>query len=301
MFRQNPILRMFLTGVVLVGPAAWAMSPPRSPPQFWTITRTLPEADATDVLRDGSILFDFEAVVAEGEPEFDPPEPTERLEVIVRDTVTGARVEGQLGTAPRYVWRSANPLVAQRTYELTAVLEQPYARPSTATGVTELRLSFQTGDQFAPPLELEGELTFDIHDSMLGTTAAVQLPVPTGGLPEHGLSYKVWLTRETPRAVGSAQPQEGAQVLANGPGELLPREDSYPLPASDVAFRPCITLEVSDVASTAAAFSCHPDAIRPGSTIGCSGCAGTGVGESAVGLALLGFWLRRNARRKRRS
>ena len=283
---------IFCVGV-LVCSVAGATSPPAIPPDYCTFDAPFPQDGDQNALRDGVISLTFRCFASEDPPKHGSPSLEQLVTIALEEAPSGVVVPLEprvafTGTVDRRAtWVTGIPLKSDQAYVVRASLDQDVTRPSSAVGETSIEFSFRTGTDFAPPIVIDGELSFEVERTLLGPTVRVKLPAVSGGLPDFGYHFTVWLTNDMPRPALSSNPplpgpSDTVHSLANGPSESFAAEEVWPVELSQT-IRPCVTLEVSNLTLDATSAHCLNEELSPS---GC-GCRST----SASGPILAAAWL----------
>lgn len=304
---------------------AQACSPPPTPRLYYTFAESHPALEQR-LFVDGAVLLGSRAWFTEGEfaESFQ-----EVLTVTVSDAETGVTVPGTLtawwGATPGVAWKPEASLLPDRRYTLVAMLGQSAPRPGDAEGSTELRRTFTTSDQVAPPLELLGmakveleefetdELDCSQADGMCAcekvgretsTSAHIQLPGIRGGAIEGLYRVELWVTDGTPYRFGAPDQHLEHEVLSGSWGRDssgLPFETFFEMPRNDAPYVPCFAYRVVDVAGNVREGTpvCMREEIDPpGAEGGCAAGPAQGRSLGAAGLLLVGAGLLRSRRRR---
>ena len=310
------LLQTALTPAVALTPSeaeACASLPPDY--FYYTFLASDPGDGATNVPLDGAVLLTPRYWQVEGRELGSPLHANSGSIITVTDVETGQVVTGKVrgwwfgehddmtsndrrmkpyGMA----WIPEPALLPHRRYELVATLRQSQPRPPEAEGVEELRMSFSTGAQVSPPLELLGELevTLESYEAdklrclsgkcacdKIGQERAlrarVRVPGIQGGDPLDTYRIELWITDAIPYDIANHDRESrvihrAASVSKGGdPTEML-----FRVPAYDT---PCFAWRVVDPAGHAREGT--PVCLK--NTVGCT--VGPGPSRSTAFLALL--------------
>lgn len=319
------LLQSVLLCLVSLGASpAEACSPPPNARIYYTLGESLPADGATGVPLDGVVLLTSREWKLQ-ELQFGSGELFYALlTVTAQDTVTGETVPGELkeywwGQPRGAAWVPQRPLSPNRRYALVATLTQTASRPSEAEGPTELRLSFTTGTQPSPPLELLGELEVRLEEQEVprydcgpdtcgacepdGTElrphARVQVPGLKGGGPGDYF-VSLYVTDRKPLRFDVPPNSQGHTVFSGSWGvnsKGAPTSMFFKMPKHDDAYLPCFSWQVQDAAGRTldgppVCLNEHVD--TSGGFLGCS--VGPGASGGVVALLLLGVTLRSRRR-----
>jgi len=289
---------------------------------YYTFLASQPGDGATNVPLDGAVLLTPRFWPVEGSESAYPVPSNNGLFITVTDVETGQVVTGKKrawwrgeqddmtssdGRGQHYdlAWSPEPALLPHRRYELVATLWQSQPRPPAAEGVEELRMSFSTGAQVSPPLEILGELEVTLESfeadqlrcltgkcacDKIGQERALRargrVPGIQGGDPLDTYLVQFWVTDGTPYDVANEHLESkvihrAASVSKGGD----PTETLFRVPLYDT---PCFSWRVVDPAGHAREGTpvCLKNTVEPGG--GVLGCAvGPGPSRSTAFLALL--------------
>ncbi|HEX5744801.1 MAG TPA: hypothetical protein VFZ09_01080 [Archangium sp.] len=287
---------------------------------YYTLTESFPADGASNVPLDTVVLFTSRTWTLSGTPANDQATFHNLLSVTVTDSVTGELVPGRLhswpGSPSGEAWRPDSPLLPDRRYTFVAALLQSEPPPEWVQGPTELRGSFTTGAQLAPPLELLGGLDVALEsferDKLqctpgvclpcrktgreVSTLARVRVPGVQGGRAIGAYRFELWVTDDTPYRFGEPDPHEHKVLWGvwgvDTSGE--PTDTTFEMPRHDAAYTPCFSWRVIDPAgnATEGAPVCLKEQVEPpGFAFGCSVARDARGAQGTAFLVLLGAML----------
>jgi uncharacterized protein (TIGR03382 family) len=273
------LARLLLSTALALAPAlapapAEACSPPLPPDQFYTFNDSLPGNGATGVPVDGAILLTPRSWRVQNASVEVDDRFSGALTVTVTDTQTGEAVPGLYGEwwgePSGVLWKAERPLQPGRRYALVGILQQVHTRPAEAEGPTELRVSFTTGTEATPPMELLGALSVSLErfetDKLecgsgncgctvvgreLSTRARLQLPGVRGGASLGTYRYELWVSNGTPHRFDGTSPTVPHEVHwgvwgVNTPGTAVETLFEMPRNPYGKPYTPCFAWRAVD-------------------------------------------------------